>query len=52
MQEMPLLTPNSFFINLKKRSRSNVDDFESHYLKKRLISTITDSILEPGKDFY
>ncbi|KAL0144048.1 hypothetical protein V8B55DRAFT_1410392 [Mucor lusitanicus] len=41
MQVSPLLTPTNFMSNSKKRSRAYIDDdFESHYLKKRLISTI------------
>ncbi|GAN09576.1 hypothetical protein MAM1_0275c09106 [Mucor ambiguus] len=41
MQASPLLTPTNFMNNSKKRSRAYInDDFESHYLKKRLISTI------------
>ncbi|KAG2199594.1 hypothetical protein INT47_012194 [Mucor saturninus] len=36
MQVLPLLTPTNF--NNKKRPRSE-DDFESNYLKKRLISS-------------
>ncbi|KAG1113170.1 hypothetical protein G6F42_014536 [Rhizopus arrhizus] len=41
MQASPLLTPTNFINNSKKRSRAYIDDdFESHYLKKRLISTI------------
>lgn len=42
MQVLPLLTPKNF--NSKKRSRSE-DDFESNYLKKRLI-------LSPPAQFY
>lgn len=43
MQELPLLTPTNFISNNKKRSRASIDDdFESHYLKKRLISTLPD----------
>ncbi|KAL9555288.1 hypothetical protein MBANPS3_002413 [Mucor bainieri] len=41
MQASPLLTPTNYTTNSKKRSRAYIDDdFESHYLKKRLISTI------------
>lgn len=43
MQALPLLTPTNFINNNKKRSRASIDDdFESHYLKKRLISTLPD----------
>ncbi|KAK4514517.1 medium-chain fatty acid-CoA ligase faa2 [Mucor velutinosus] len=41
MQVSPLLTPTNFISNIKKRPRAIIDDdFESHYFKKRLISTI------------
>lgn len=38
MQVLPLLTPNNY--NLRKRPRSS-EDYETHYLKKRLISCLT-----------
>ncbi|KAI7904912.1 uncharacterized protein BX663DRAFT_501020 [Cokeromyces recurvatus] len=55
MQVLPLLTPTNFTANNKKRSRSSTDeddDFECHYLKKRLISTISDitSIIDNNED--
>lgn len=40
MHELPLLTPTHFMANNKKRPRSPTEDFESHYFKKRLISTL------------
>jgi hypothetical protein len=40
MQVLPLLTPTHFMTNTKKRPRPTTEDFESHYLKKRLISTL------------
>lgn len=47
MQVLPLLTPTHF--NNKKRSRSE-DDFDSNYLKKRLISTFTPTT--PPQEIY
>jgi hypothetical protein len=52
MQVLPLLTPTHFMTNNKKRPRPSTEDFESHYLKKRLISTLvplneTDIIIPP-----
>ncbi|KAI8637890.1 hypothetical protein BD408DRAFT_447245 [Parasitella parasitica] len=45
MQVSPTLKPINFVNSNKKRSRASIDDnFESHYLKKRLISTIPNLI--------